>query len=661
MGVGPHAIKLTRIIRDSGLLKRGFSVIELGSQDFAPTLPAAREMIAEEFGYSDVSQIGLPSDLYRRMGAGRYDCIDLDGHHGAHVFDLNVPIQEHYEFRDRFDFVTNHGTTEHLFNQMVAFQNVHDMTKEGGIILHALPFQGYQNHGMFNYNASLFLDLAVANDYEVFGLFLSVDDKLFAYDEDFLARNRIASTSDVLLMAVLVKGADRPFEAPYDGRYFRVHGRGDIAPLESVGSTRRFGGREFLFTGLDDDRVLREGDEPALTEEDAEAERLSPPFRFITPIWGMAYVDRYLAVTLPSQLSPGNLKAFADTKATYTIVTTLAEQKAIEASSSYKELKSLMRVQFLLHSPHSDEHSYVRMTRCYNIALGELKRREACVFLTADDYYSASLFTTVKRSVEAGKLAVMVPTVRVVAESFEAELTSGGRLHLDGSDVVAMMLRHEHPMISACVVNNESRDYHQLPSQTIYRLPNGYVGRWNVMHPLAVVLPRRPKPIRSTVDWNYPALHVSKAADVHVLRDSDEGTIASLTEWSYDQASPIRENARNWRRIRNLKDWVDTEWPINFHLLQMDEPVHLHAGPRDPGTAAGMRAVDAVWRPFRRYVVKHRTPLPPAVRGSTLDLLTPAVRASRLNRIFRLARWARHRKVRSLKLRVYNALARRFR
>lgn len=178
MGIGPHAIKLTRIIRESGLLKDGFSVIELGSQDFAPTMPAARKMIKAEFGYDNVDDISAPVELYRKMGAARYDCIDLDGHRGAHVFDLNLPLDEAYGFTDTFDFVTNHGTTEHLFNQMVAFENVHKLAATDGLILHALPFQGYQNHGMFNYNASLFLDLSISNDYEVFGLFLSVDDKL---------------------------------------------------------------------------------------------------------------------------------------------------------------------------------------------------------------------------------------------------------------------------------------------------------------------------------------------------------------------------------------------------------------------------------------------------------------------------------------------------
>ena len=118
MGIGPHAIKLTRIISDARILNPSFSVLELGSQDFAPTLPIAQGAIGDEFGYANPERFGTPADLYKAMGSGRYECIDLDGKHGAHVFDLNHDLSEKYGFKTKFDLVTNHGTTEHLFNQM---------------------------------------------------------------------------------------------------------------------------------------------------------------------------------------------------------------------------------------------------------------------------------------------------------------------------------------------------------------------------------------------------------------------------------------------------------------------------------------------------------------------------------------------------------------
>lgn len=648
MGIGPHAIKLTRIVRDAGLLRPGFSVIELGSQDFAPTLPAAREAISREFGFG-ADGIGVPADLYRAMGSSRYECIDLDGYHNARVFDLNADLGEKYGFRDTFDFVTNHGTTEHLFNQLEAFRNIHRMTAVGGVMLHALPFQGYQNHGMFNYSASLFLDLAIANDYEVFGLFLSIEDRLYAYDEDFLARNHVASAEDTLLLAVLVKKAERTFEAPYDGRYFSVHGKGEVAALAThVGTTRRsaFGSGRYVIEGLDES-----GPRPA---EKAYANR------FITPLWGEAFVESFCEVTLPSQLADGNLPAFPRGDCLYTIVTTARDAEAIKTCPGYRALCDLMPVEFLLHEGRPGEQSYERMTRAYNLALERVAEWQTCFFLTADDFYSDGLLRGAGAAIEAGKRVVMVPTIRVVAESFRAELETSSIRALGPAELVGLMLRHEHPMITACVVGDDSRLMHRLPAQTLARIGHGYVGRWNVMHPLAVRLPPRPQPIRSTVDWNYPALHVVSATDIHVVRDSDEGVIASLAPFAYSQSEELTYDGSLRRRIGNLKRWVEIDWALNFHVLQMSEPVVLHAAPIEPAERdRALRQVDAVWRPFRDYIERRRVPVPAAASGHALDLLTRAVRRRPLAILARLIATARRRLVRSIGRRIYQGVQRR--
>ena len=61
--------------------------------------------------------------------------IDTSGEFGALVFDLNENIQKHYKFTETFDLVTNHGTSEHLFNQAAFFENVHNLAKVGDIVV----------------------------------------------------------------------------------------------------------------------------------------------------------------------------------------------------------------------------------------------------------------------------------------------------------------------------------------------------------------------------------------------------------------------------------------------------------------------------------------------------------------------------------------------
>ena len=89
-------------------------------------------------------------------------------------FDLNrdhVPAS----LKDHFDFVTNAGTTEHIFNQANCFAVVHDLTKVDGIMAHAVPFAGFENHGLFNYSWKFFTKIAKANDYDCLDAWISMD------------------------------------------------------------------------------------------------------------------------------------------------------------------------------------------------------------------------------------------------------------------------------------------------------------------------------------------------------------------------------------------------------------------------------------------------------------------------------------------------------
>lgn len=647
MGIGPHAIKLTRIIGDARILNPSFSVLELGSQDFAPTLSIAQAAIGDEFGYENPERFKTPPDLYEAMGSELYECIDLDGKHGAHVFDLNHDLSEKYGFKKKFDLVTNHGTTEHLFNQLAAFENVHRLSAKGGVMLHALPFQGYQNHGMFNYNPSLFLDLAQANNYEIFGLFLSIDDKLYQYDEDFLARNGISATQDCLVMAVLIKKSEAPFQAPYDGRYFSMRGRESISALKNhIGTTKRsLGGEGHVFEGLDE--LYAAG--PDYNDRQ---------YRFITPLWGKSYVSDYLGVTLPSQLSKENLRAFRSEESVYTIVTTGHDAEEIKSSPRFTELSKLMPVEFILHTQLSNEDPYVRMSRAYNLALARVSVPQVCFFLTGDDFYSDGLLGTAKNIIDGGKLVVMVPTVRVVTSSFRAEVELSGKPTREAGETVRLILRHEHPMATACVVNDKACLMHRLPAQTLHRLKDGYVGRWNVTHPLAIKLRANPPLIDLTIDWNYPVLNVSRAEDIHIVRDSDEGVIASMSPHTYSQNEEIRRHATRGGRIRTLKDWVDIDWALNFHVLQMSRPVFLHGGVVGPEYEAAISSVDRVWVPFSRYIQRRSVPVPEGAEGYALDLLTRAVMPAPLRRartLFHQLARRLHRKIRRV---IYNRLVR---
>ncbi|HUT44901.1 MAG TPA: hypothetical protein VMX36_01400 [Sedimentisphaerales bacterium] len=109
---------------------KDLSVLEYGDQTFwvhaKPILKTERD---------------VARDWYVDRGVKEYVSMDTNGCNGALPFDLTEPIPQDYW--NRFDVVTNIGTTEHFSNdnksQWQAFCNTVRACKVGGIILHNIP------------------------------------------------------------------------------------------------------------------------------------------------------------------------------------------------------------------------------------------------------------------------------------------------------------------------------------------------------------------------------------------------------------------------------------------------------------------------------------------------------------------------------------------
>lgn len=112
-----------------------------------------------------IANNGFLGDLLLLAGF-RYTALDI--FHGTNtiLFDLNVHAPGP-KLAGRFDLVMNFGTTEHVFNQLRAFQTIHDLTKVGGVIYHDLPMAGYVNHAFFRYDPLFFSTVLPANHYEL--------------------------------------------------------------------------------------------------------------------------------------------------------------------------------------------------------------------------------------------------------------------------------------------------------------------------------------------------------------------------------------------------------------------------------------------------------------------------------------------------------------
>jgi len=148
------------------------SVCDLGLQQIIPPPAPARfefavQQLAKLCGEpvnATLSECRTSAELWRRLNR-EIVSIDLVGEDPSLLrLDLNkdtVPER----LQGYFDFVTNAGTSEHVFNQLNCFTAIHDLTKLNGIMAHVVPTSGFENHGLFVYPLKFFWHLARANHY----------------------------------------------------------------------------------------------------------------------------------------------------------------------------------------------------------------------------------------------------------------------------------------------------------------------------------------------------------------------------------------------------------------------------------------------------------------------------------------------------------------
>jgi len=203
----------------------------------------------DEAGARSLFFNGYMGDFWHECGKS-YISLDVVGKRDFCFFDLNfddVPL----EWKGKFDLVCNAGTTEHILNQYSGFKTIHDLTRVGGYMYHALPLSGFHNHGLVNYNMKFFYTLTKANKYKWIDAFLSlgeVNEKLgkgvcsqLDQDKDFLPLERRGLKSlnkdfrsiDAGIRVVLQKRKDAPFSAGIDlgagSRRFTMNQEGRLA------------------------------------------------------------------------------------------------------------------------------------------------------------------------------------------------------------------------------------------------------------------------------------------------------------------------------------------------------------------------------------------------------------------------------------------------
>lgn len=235
-------------LKKNGYLNNHSSIIEIGAQQIANNFLEASDKLYEIADLFSINKmIDLPQLVKGHMAHGllehlkenaiharkfwewlkfQYTAVDIDGSPDSIPLDLNFDAAPK-KLKGQYDLVTNLGTTEHLVNQLNAFQVIHELTKVGGIMIHTLPSQGMINHGLINYNPKFFWMLARSNGYKwvysdyttstaYYDLPENIVDCMLPYNPSIVSQKKEYHLADCGLVVVMQKTYDSPYVPALD-------------------------------------------------------------------------------------------------------------------------------------------------------------------------------------------------------------------------------------------------------------------------------------------------------------------------------------------------------------------------------------------------------------------------------------------------------------
>jgi hypothetical protein len=181
MGSTAKTLERLKHLTSIGALPPGSSICDIGATQFfghhdQQAIRAFLNFYADKFSLAKrpdavppeqldaIANDGFLGDLLLLAGF-QYKALDIFHATNTILFDLNIHAPGP-DLIERFDLVMNFGTTEHVFNQLRAFQTIHTLTRVNGICYHDLPMGGYLNHALFRYDPLFFSTVLPANEYK---------------------------------------------------------------------------------------------------------------------------------------------------------------------------------------------------------------------------------------------------------------------------------------------------------------------------------------------------------------------------------------------------------------------------------------------------------------------------------------------------------------
>ena len=257
-------------------------------------------------------------------------------------------------------------------------------------------------------------------------------------------------------------------------------------------------------------------------------------YHAVTAVWGAEFIDLFLNVCVPNQLSSGNLSALP-AGSRYRVLTGSADIATLAASPVLGRVRRLLpvdvvEVDLTELDRQANPNVYKMMTACHRRAAADAARVEAALIFLAPDFVLAegTLAALVRRHA-SGARAILTANLRLSRERFLAERTAD---RATPRALVRLGLRHLHPSSESLMVDAATTN--EFPTSVYWPVRSscaldGVLVRALNLHPLLLDPVLRTSLPGGTIDGHYVTQCCPDPDQCVVIDDSDELIAFELT------------------------------------------------------------------------------------------------------------------------------------
>lgn len=197
------------------------------------------EILGDVYDLGDFPRDKNTAKLFQFLGAEEVSAMDFSDYEGAAILhDLNEPVGD--ELKEKFTFVLDGGTIEHVFNFPVALRNAMEMTTIGGHLAIIAGGNNFLGHGFYQFSPELFYRaLSAENGFRLVRMIAAeVGGRWFEVADPKIIRGRVELVNDkpIYLMVLAEKLERRAIfqTVPQQSDYVEMWNNGETTTETTV-------------------------------------------------------------------------------------------------------------------------------------------------------------------------------------------------------------------------------------------------------------------------------------------------------------------------------------------------------------------------------------------------------------------------------------------